>query len=192
MTNPVTPNIGLNKIDRTSPSTTYFDLEKYIDQNADAVDRFAGETNESINALGKRLDTEERREVVLQPGLQIVNAERSAPFKLSGIKGRTLVNLAGRKSYVSNNDPSIVTLNVAVNSIYNNTDTINVDIKNTNEGYIVYKQVSNSHYSIDTGKYYMISADVKINSISGAGQIKVGGTVEGATDADITNIGVWQ
>ncbi len=192
MTNPVTPNIGLNKIDRTSPSTTYFDLEKYIDQNADAVDRFAGETNESINALGKRLDTEERREVVLQPGLQIVNAERSAPFKLSGIKGRTLVNLAGRKSYVSNNDPSIVTLNVAVNSIYNNTDTINVDIKNTNEGYIVYKQVSNSHYSIDTGKYYMISADVKINSISGAGQIKVGGTVEGATDADKTKIGVWQ
>lgn len=96
MTNPVTPNIGLNKIDRTSPSTTYFDLEKYIDQNADAVDRFAGETSASIDALEKRLETEERREVVLQPGLQIVNAERSAPFKLSGIKGRTLVNLLGR------------------------------------------------------------------------------------------------
>ncbi|MFE9278578.1 hypothetical protein ACQKLN_25850 [Paenibacillus glucanolyticus] len=96
MTNPVTPNIGLNKIDRTSPSTTYFDLEKYIDQNADAVDRFAGKSSEAIDALEKRLDTEERREVVLQPGLQIVNAERSAPFKLSGIKGRTLVNLLGR------------------------------------------------------------------------------------------------
>ncbi|ACX67583.1 hypothetical protein [Paenibacillus sp. Y412MC10] len=96
MTNPVTPNIGLNKIDRTSPSTTYFDLEKYIDQNADAVDRFAGESSEAIGALEKRLDTEERREVLLQPGLQIVNAERSAPFKLSGIKGRTLVNLLGR------------------------------------------------------------------------------------------------
>ncbi|AWP25918.1 hypothetical protein [Paenibacillus sp. Cedars] len=96
MTNPVTPNIGLNKIDRTSPSTTYFDLDKYIDQNADAVDQFAGEASEAIGALEKRLDTEERREVVLQPGLQIVNAERSAPFKLSGIKGRTLVNLLGR------------------------------------------------------------------------------------------------
>lgn len=96
MKNPVTPNIGLNKIDRTSPSTTYFDLEKYIDQNADAVDRFAGESSEAIGALEKRLDTEERREVILQPGLQIVNAERSAPFKLSGIKGRTLVNLLGQ------------------------------------------------------------------------------------------------
>ena len=96
MTNPVTPNLGLNKIDRTSPSTTYFDLEKYIDQNADAVDRFAGGTSDAIGALEKRLDTVERKEVVLQPGLQIVNAERSAPFKLSGIKGRTLVNLLGR------------------------------------------------------------------------------------------------
>lgn len=96
MTNPVTPNIGLNKIDRTSPTTTYFDLEKYIDQNADTVDRFAGEASQAIEALQQRLDTEERREVVLQPGLQIVNAERSAPFSLSGIKGRTLVNLLGR------------------------------------------------------------------------------------------------
>jgi len=96
MTNPVTPNIGLNKIDRTSPATTYFDLEKYIDQNADTVDRFAGEASQAIEALQQRLDTEARREVVLQPGLQIVNAERSAPFSLSGIKGRTLVNLLGR------------------------------------------------------------------------------------------------
>ena len=70
MTNPVTPNIGLNKIDRTSPSTTYFDLEKYIDQNADAVDRFAGETSESINALEKRLDTEERRKSCFSRGFR--------------------------------------------------------------------------------------------------------------------------
>lgn len=54
MTNPVTPNIGLNKIDRTSPSTTYFDLEKYIDQNADAVDQFAGETKQ-LDSLASRL-----------------------------------------------------------------------------------------------------------------------------------------
>ena len=53
MTNPVTPNLGLNKIDRTSPSTTYFDLEKYIDQNADAVDRFAGGTSDAVGALRK-------------------------------------------------------------------------------------------------------------------------------------------
>lgn len=140
MTNPVTPNIGLNKIDRTSPSTTYFDLEKYIDQNADAVDRFAGETNESINALGKRLDTEERREVVLQPGLQIVNAERSAPFKLSGIKGRTLVNLAGRRTNRSVSNPATTTLSVGSGTTGNNTEAINVAVTNKDEGYIIYRQ----------------------------------------------------
>lgn len=33
MNEPKTPNLGLNKIDRSSPSTTYFDLDKYLDQN---------------------------------------------------------------------------------------------------------------------------------------------------------------
>ncbi|MHA2852944.1 hypothetical protein ACXZ7E_03070 [Paenibacillus lautus] len=139
MTNPVTPNIGLNKIDRTSPSTTYFDLEKYIDQNADAVDRFAGETNESINALGKRLDTEERREVVLQPGLQIVNAERSAPFKLSGIKGRTLVNLLGRDGGCESLNgwtarPSFAS--ASLDTSYKESGTASIKITQTKEGQV--------------------------------------------------------
>ncbi|MFB4325447.1 hypothetical protein RB298_24295 [Priestia sp. BR_2] len=124
MTNPVTPNIGLNKIDRTSPSTTYFDLEKYIDQNADAVDRFAGETSESIDALEKRLDTEERREVVLQPGLQIVKAERSAPFKLSGIKGRTLVNLLGRDGVFEYVNPWTAYSVKGAPTVFNNEITV--------------------------------------------------------------------
>lgn len=96
MANPKTPNIGLNKIDRTSPATTYFDLEKYIDQNADSVDEFAGGVNETLTDVRQRLDTEQRKEVVLKAGMQILNAERSTVFSLSGIKGRTLVNLIGR------------------------------------------------------------------------------------------------
>ncbi|MGG4341006.1 hypothetical protein [Paenibacillus lautus] len=195
MTNPVTPNIGLNKIDRTSPSTTYFDLEKYIDQNADAVDRFAGESSDAIGALEKRLDTEERREVVLQPGLQIVNAERSAPFKLSGIKGRTLVNLAGRQTNRSVNSTSSTTIDVGLGSTGSNTQTVNVDINNTGEGYIVYRQVGGYDFIALAGKYYVILADVKINSISGNGLIKVGGSgapAIGAYNADKTKIGVWQ
>ncbi|MDL1163804.1 hypothetical protein P0100_22635, partial [Yersinia pestis] len=139
MTNPVTPNIGLNKIDRTSPSTTYFDLEKYIDQNADAVDRFAGETSESIEALEKRLDTEERREVVLHPGLQIVNAERSAPFKLSGIKGRTLVNLLGRVGGCESLTgwtarPSFAS--ASLDTSYKESGTASIKITQTKEGQV--------------------------------------------------------
>lgn len=193
MTNPVTPNIGLNKIDRTSPSTTYFDLEKYIDQNADAVDRFAGETSEAIGALEKRLDTEERREVVLQPGLQIVNAERSAPFKLSGIKGRTLVNLAGRQTNRSASNPATTTLSVGSGTTGNNTEIINVAVKNTDEGYIIYRQVGGSAFLALAGKYYVISVEVKVNSISGSGLVKVGANVGiGADTVDKTKLGIWQ
>ncbi|MBT2761778.1 hypothetical protein [Paenibacillus sp. ISL-20] len=193
MTNPVTPNIGLNKIDRTSPSTTYFDLEKYIDQNADAVDRFAGESSEAIGALEKRLDTEERRGVVLQPGLQIVNAERSAPFKLSGIKGRTLVNLAGRQTNRSASNPATTTLSVGSGTTGNNTEIINVAVKNTDEGYIIYRQVGGSAFLALAGKYYVISAEVKVNSISGSGLVKVGANVGiGADTVDKTRLGIWQ
>ncbi|WP_439412700.1 hypothetical protein [Enterobacter ludwigii] len=96
MANPKTPNLGLNKIDRSSPATTYFDLEKYIDQNADSVDEFAGRVNAAIEHAGERLDTVQRQDVLLNAGLQILNAQRRAAFSLSGIKGRTLVNLLGR------------------------------------------------------------------------------------------------
>ncbi|GIP05335.1 hypothetical protein J28TS4_37420 [Paenibacillus lautus] len=175
MTNPVTPNIGLNKIDRTSPSTTYFDLEKYIDQNADAVDQFAGEASDSINALEKRLDTEERREVVLQPGLQIVNAERSAPFKLSGIKGRTLVNLLGQDGDCEG----------AVLTSYNASAAL--DTNNFTRGSKGLKvTVSSGQTSgsgglakltkLFAGRYYLGLANVK-NGTASHGRVVVGGQI---------------
>lgn len=184
MTNPVTPNIGLNKIDRTSPSTTYFDLEKYIDQNADAVDRFAGETSEAIDALEKRLDTEKRREVVLQPGLQIVNVERSAPFKLSGIKGRTLVNLLGRDGDCESisgwtHNTSTISIDVS-NKVYGSNSLKVTVISGGNGQGTGYRQIA---HLIDRSKYYVAVVDVK--SVMGAesrlvlevsGKINVDGT----------------
>lgn len=103
MKEPKTPNLGLNNIDRSSPSTTYFDLDKYLDQNWEKVDDFAEQVEEKVeetaaqvSGIQERLDTEKRRSVTLEPGLQIINAERASAFKLEGLKGRTLVNLLGR------------------------------------------------------------------------------------------------
>lgn len=173
MTKPVTPNIGLNKIDRTSPSTTYFDLEKYIDQNADAVDRFAGESGEAIGALEKRLDTEEHREVVLQPGLQIVNAERSAPFKLSGIKGRTLVNLLGRDGNFETIIPTV--LNASTISALDNTSMYSGSnsIKVTAIGSETVEHYADmtAGYKAKQGSYYVLIGMLKVNK--GAAQIKI-------------------
>ncbi|MGY5345558.1 hypothetical protein ACXFAU_24205 [Paenibacillus glucanolyticus] len=168
MTNPVTPNIGLNKIDRTSPSTTYFDLDKYIDQNADAVDQFAGEASEAIGALEKRLDTEERREVVLQPGLQIVNAERSAPFKLSGIKGRTLVNLLGREGNVEDITKWYPYQSTIANDTSNFT-TGSKSIKITiSTGFTAGNAGSNVQVQLNAGKYYIVVADLKNGNAASA------------------------
>lgn len=168
MTNPVTPNIGLNKIDRTSPATTYFDLEKYIDQNADTVDRFAGEASQAIDALQQRLDTEARREVVLQPGLQIVNAERSAPFSLSGIKGRTLVNLLGRIGRFSSLDHIASSGNHSVSLDSTNKTIGDNGLKVVSLGKGNAGDASNlirigSHTYKDNAKYIII-ADIKANT----------------------------
>ncbi|RRJ66937.1 hypothetical protein EHV15_31430 [Paenibacillus oralis] len=95
MANPITPNLGLNKIDRTSPETTYFDLEKYVDQNADKVDAFAGNVGESLNEFKERFDTADTKPVTLQPGLQVVNSPKDARFRLGEVRGRTLINLLG-------------------------------------------------------------------------------------------------
>jgi hypothetical protein len=35
---PTTPNLGLNKVDRSSPTTTYFNTKTLIDDNMDALD----------------------------------------------------------------------------------------------------------------------------------------------------------
>ncbi|MDR6883803.1 hypothetical protein [Bacillus sp. 3255] len=38
MATPTTPNLGLNKVDRSSPTTTYFNTKTLIDDNMDAID----------------------------------------------------------------------------------------------------------------------------------------------------------
>lgn len=103
MSEPKTPNLGLNKIDRSSPSTTYFDLDKYLDQNWEKIDDFAEQVGEKaeetatkVSDIQERLDVEKRRAVTLEPGVQTIHAERASAFKLDGLKGRTLVNLLGR------------------------------------------------------------------------------------------------
>ncbi|MGQ7886868.1 hypothetical protein [Paenibacillus sp. WC2504] len=38
MANPTTPNLGLIKIDRSSPSSIFFNTKSYIDDNMDIID----------------------------------------------------------------------------------------------------------------------------------------------------------
>ncbi|MFH0071155.1 hypothetical protein ACFRAK_29020, partial [Peribacillus sp. NPDC056705] len=161
MANPRTPNIGLNKIDRTSPDTTYFDLEKYIDQNADAIDQFAGRVNDAIDHARDRLDTEQRQEVVLNAGMQILNAQRSAAFSLSGIKGRTLVNLLGRDgSCEFLSGLSTPSANAAIDTSIKTSGSSSIKVtSNSNVAFGVYKDTP-----IDSSKHYIALVDMKNGS----------------------------
>ncbi|NUU73852.1 hypothetical protein [Paenibacillus xylanilyticus] len=51
---------------------------------------------ENIIELAERVDVPKRSALTLQPGMQTVRAEQDAPFALTGLTGRTLVNLLGR------------------------------------------------------------------------------------------------
>ncbi|WP_145146402.1 hypothetical protein [Paenibacillus xylanexedens] len=145
MNEPKTPNLGLNKIDRSSPSTTYFDLDKYLDQNWEKIDEGVGQVEEKaeetaaqVSSIQERLDTEKRRSVTLEPGLQIINAERVSAFKLEGLKGRTLVNLLGRDGNfgVANNWSEFA----GTKAVANNVITV------TGNGSDINPQVSNNKF----------------------------------------------
>ncbi|MEK4730974.1 hypothetical protein [Paenibacillus sp. FSL L8-0641] len=156
-----TPNLGLNQIDRTSPKTTYFDLEKYLDQNWRAVDEFAGDVNDGVNAIKKRLDTTERKTVTLEPGVQIVHAEKAAPFSLTGLSGRTLVNLLGRMG------------NCETVSEWSSNVAIAIDSNNKTNGSSSFKitlgsvpATASASFLTTPGRKYIAIADVKSGNTS--------------------------
>lgn len=156
-----TPNLGLNQIDRTSPKTTYFDLEKYLDQNWRAVDDFAGDVNDGVNEIKKRLDTMERKAVTLEPGVQIVHAEKAAPFSLTGLSGRTLVNLLGRMG------------NCETVSEWSSNVAIAIDNNNKTNGSSSFKitlgsesATASASFLTTPGRKYIAIADVKSGNTS--------------------------
>ncbi|ADO55153.1 MULTISPECIES: hypothetical protein [Paenibacillus] len=163
-----TPNLGLNQIDRTSPKTTYFDLEKYLDQNWRSVDEFAGEVNDGVNEIKKRLDTTERKAVTLEPGVQIVHAEKAAPFSLTGLSGRTLVNLLGRWGNLSSlMGVTPYQADIALDNLNKGTmpNSLKVTIK---PGYTVGVGFY-SNFKFLSGKYYVAIVRAKVGNATDAG-----------------------
>lgn len=170
MSEPKTQNLGLNKIDRSSPSTTYFDLDKYLDQNWEKIDDFSEqveekveETTAQVSSIQDRLDTEQRKSVTLEPGLQIINAERASAFKLEGLKGRTLVNLLGSDGgFEGHSNWGIGAASATLdNTVYakGSMSSLKVTLASTNSN--ISKAVSTS-----VGKTYVLVADVKNVSTS--------------------------
>ncbi|WP_339276549.1 hypothetical protein MKY59_05960 [Paenibacillus sp. FSL W8-0426] len=182
MSEPKTPNLALNQIDRSSPATTYFDLDRYLDQNWGKVDDFAGEIKEQVDevtskadGLKERLDTEQRKSVTLKPGLQVIEAERASAFRLEGLKGRTLVNLLGRDGgFEGYNNWAIGAMSASLDTTTyaeGSTSSLRVTLASEN---------SNINRTITTviGKKYVLIADVK-NVSSERAHVSINALVDG-------------
>lgn len=91
-----------------------------------------------MSSIQERLDTEKRRSVTLEPGLQIINAERASAFKLEGLKGRTLVNLLGRDGRCENTSSWFTTVGVLAELDSSNktqgSHSIKISLKEGNTG----------------------------------------------------------
>ncbi|MGV6933970.1 hypothetical protein ACWA2B_00325 [Paenibacillus sp. CMM36] len=179
-----TPNLGLNQIDRTSPKTTYFDLEKYLDENWRSVDEFAGDVNDGVNEIKKRLDTTERKTVTLEPGVQMVHAEKAAPFSLTGLSGRTLVNLLGRMG--SCETVSEWSSNVAIaidsNSKTNGSSSFKITLGSASA-------TASASFLTTPGRKYIAIADVKSGNTSKVA-ISING-IAGAVGNEVTSGSVF-
>nr|WP_154982709.1 pyocin knob domain-containing protein [Paenibacillus xylanexedens] len=169
MSEPKTPNLGLNKIDRSSPSTTYFDLDKYLDQNWQKLDDFADQVEEKaeeatvkLSDIQERLDVEKRGTVTLEPGVQVIHAERASTFKLEGLKGRTLVNLLGRDGGFESMSGWFTTAGVGSeldSSLRTQgNQSVKISLKEGSTGGSLYKLLGQT---LSTSKNYIALADLK-------------------------------
>lgn len=110
---------------------------------------------EDINQLEERLDTEQRQDVVLNAGMQILNAQRSAAFSLNGIKGRTLVNLLGKDGNFEDLSKWTTTIGTNISSDHRYiAGSKGVIATNSTMGNAAefYKKIE-----VDTSKYYLLA-----------------------------------
>lgn len=155
------------------------------------------EQGKSISALENRLDTEEYAEVTLQPGLQVVKAERDARFRLGSIKGRTLINLLGSAGGCEDASIFIASSGSATPSHFVTTpldadsgsDGIRATWNDVNMGssYAKYVPIPNS---LVPGKTYLAALVVKTNNSSMGGRIAIKKTdtaVSGETTIQSSN-----
>ncbi|MFB5267075.1 hypothetical protein ACE41H_09790 [Paenibacillus enshidis] len=169
-----TPQLDLLMKDPTLDGHEYFNVKTMMNDNWEKIDKFAGEAKTSIAGLEDRLNTKAEEEVVLNGGVQIVDAVKAAPFNLTGLKGRTLVNLIGRAGNCE--DPSKFSSWQA---------TLTADTTNKTQGNQAIKITTTASpggsgasagFAVKAGSYYFIAADVKLGS-----GISIGAYLNGLT-----------
>lgn len=171
-----TPKLGLYMKDPVADGNDFFDVETMMNDNWEKIDGFAG----GMDEVKERLNTISRQDVTLNAGVQILNATKAAPFQLSGLTGRMLVNLLGRLGSCE----SV--------GLWSSNTTIAVDTANKTSGTSSFKltlgsvpATASASFLTTPGKKYVAIADVK-NGNSSKVAISING-IAGATGNEVTS-----
>lgn len=124
------------------------------------------------DAARDRLDIIERQDVVLNAGMQILNAQRRAAFSLGGIKGQTLVNALGRmgscedtsKIQLLGLSTTTITLSADKTQGSNSFKVTQTQAGATGNGAAGFKFPSLTH--LKTGSQYLLVADFKSETLN--------------------------
>lgn len=188
-----TPKLDLLMKDPVLDGHEYFNVKTMMNDNWEKIDTFADTVDGEVKELQQRLDTEQRKEIALQPGVQIIESDKTVPFRLTGLKGRTLVNLLGRDGNCENiarMSPWQATLAGDTTNKYQGSQSLKITTTALPSG-----TGTPQGFQVKAGSYYIIISEGKPTSgstvgayISGLTGGKSGGN---ATDTSKFNT-VWK
>lgn len=145
-------------------------------------------TDDQVKGIADRLDIEERQDVVLDAGVQILNSQSEAIYSLSGIKGRALINqlgVMGALDSVTNLGEFQVDLAIETIDKVQGTGSLKVTLETdmtSGAGFI-------GQVKYTSGKYYIAVANVK-NVNAAHAYIAIAGVTSG-TGNIITDTTKW-
>ncbi|WP_051289867.1 hypothetical protein [Paenibacillus massiliensis] len=162
-----TPKLDLLMKDPVLDGHEYFNVKTMLNDNWEKIDTFADTVDGEVKELQQRLDTEQRKEITLQPGVQIIESDKTVPFRLTGLKGRTLVNLLGRDGNCENTNRftpirAVLTADTTIKT--QGTQSLKITSTGLPTG-----AATGQSFSVKAGSYYILVGDVKLGSGTYAG-----------------------
>ncbi|WP_025679086.1 hypothetical protein [Paenibacillus massiliensis] len=188
-----TPKLDLLMKDPVLDGHEYFNVKTMMNDNWEKIDAFADTVDGEVKELQQRLDTEQRKEITLQPGLQIIESDKTVPFRLTGLKGRTLVNLLGRDGNCENINrftPTRAVLTADTTIKTQGTQSLKITSTGLPTG-----AATGQSFSVKAGSYYILVGDVRLGSGTYAGPHVAGisNTKNNGNATDTTNFStVWR
>ncbi|WP_433617397.1 hypothetical protein [Paenibacillus cellulositrophicus] len=158
-----TPNLDLLKKNPSTDGNDTFNIKTMLNDNWDKIDEAVSAIDEEVADHSARLNTASYADVVLNPGLQIMNSAKTSRFSLRSIKGRTLVNWLGRDG-AFNDFKDWIYWSSSVPVVSNNTVTV------TGNGAAINPQITHNYIGPvpKVGDKLFIRAKAKSNNVCSA------------------------